>query len=594
MPSGRGPGRHWRPGEVGRVARRSWHPRARHPSGGPGGGRDRAVACPPVAVYVPEEFTPDEAEILRPYFTNLDGPVFALVNLPEVVKGALFARYSRSPKSLRRLFLDEFVGDLDLTGDVGVDATVGVRRAEQLYERVFVEYGDDSVAQLGGVHLACEQASNLLTKVLEWGRLMSYLEQSTRYVAYDARLGGRYRYHRDPTVLTSGLGTRYVGDLDRLFDAYALLVAKVADHVRATVAKQPTDSDFVYRQATRAKALDAARGVLPAATVSNVGIYGTGQAYEQLLLRMRGHALPEARAYAELMLHELRKVIPSFLHRVDQPERGGAWTNYLERTKADTADVVAALFGGEEPQDNPEGVLTDWDPDAEDKLLAAIAYSYVDLPEHQLLARVRSLGTDERLALARAYVGQRENRRHKPGRAFERVDYRFDVLSDYGAFRDLQRHRMLTIEWQPLTPHHGFVRPELIDAAGGGAEFDAAMERSALLYEAMASSFPEQARYAVAMAYRVRYVMQFNAREAMHLLELRTAPQGHPAYRRVCLEMHRLIAEQAGHRVVAEAMTHLTADAPELERLASERRVGGRPPGRPRRPRPPPREGKGR
>src|ERR1700748_2540552 len=171
-------------------------------------------------VYDNEEWSDDESEILRRYFTNLEGPVFALVTLPAVLKGALFARYSRTAKSLRRLFLDEFVGDLEISGDHGVDATVGLARAEQLYDRVFFEYGDDSVAQLGGVHLACEQASNLLTKVLEWGRLMSYMEQSTRYIAYDGRIGGRYRYYRDPEVLQSSLGTRFVGDMDRLFDTY--------------------------------------------------------------------------------------------------------------------------------------------------------------------------------------------------------------------------------------------------------------------------------------------------------------------------------------------------------------------------------------
>ena len=203
-----------------------------------------------VTVYVPEEYTPAEADTLRRYFTNLDGPVFALVNLPEVVKGALFARYSRSSKSLRRLFLDEFVGDLDISGDHSVDATIGLERAEELYEKVFFEYGDDSVAQLGGVHLACEQASNVLTKVLEWGRLMSYLEQSTRYIAYDSRIGGRYRFYRDPAVLSSRFGTRYVGDMDRLFDTYSLLLSKVTDHVRATVDRNPTDSDFIFRQAT--------------------------------------------------------------------------------------------------------------------------------------------------------------------------------------------------------------------------------------------------------------------------------------------------------------------------------------------------------
>src|SRR6188474_997698 len=310
-----------------------------------GGRSGRSRRMPAVTVYVPEEFSSAECDVLRRYFTNLDGPVFALVNLPEVVKGALFARYSRSPKSLRRLFLDEFVGDLDVTGDQTIDATIGLDRAEELYERVFFDYGDDSVAQLGGVHLACEQASNLLTKILEWGRLMSYLEQSTRYIAYDSRLGGRYRYFRDPQVLAGPLGTRYVGDLDRIFDAYIAAAEQVTEHVRAVVERDPDDSEFVYRTATRAKALDAVRGILPAAATSNVGIYGTGQGFEALLLRMRANPLPESREYADLMLHELRKVIPSFLRRVDLPDRGGRWSEYFETTRNDTAAVVQSLFG---------------------------------------------------------------------------------------------------------------------------------------------------------------------------------------------------------------------------------------------------------
>src|SRR6202050_380499 len=195
--------------------------------------------------YVDETFTDEEQDILRRYVTTMDGPVFALVNLPEGVKGALFARYSRSAKTLRRLFLDEFVGDLDISGDASVDATVGLRRAEELYDRVFLEYGDDSVAQLGGVHLACEQASNLLTKVLEWGRLMSYLEQSTRYVPYDSRLStGHYRYHRDPEVLESSLGARYVGDMDRMFDTYGTSLPELQAWLAKRFPRRVEDSDF--------------------------------------------------------------------------------------------------------------------------------------------------------------------------------------------------------------------------------------------------------------------------------------------------------------------------------------------------------------
>lgn len=525
-----------------------------------------------MSVYVPEQFSDDESSILRRYFTNLDLPVFALVNLPEVVKGALFARYSRTAKSLRRLFLDEFVSDLDLTGDESVDATVGVSRAEELYERIFVEYGDDSVAQLGGVHLACEQASNLLTKILEWGRLMAYLEQSTRYVSYDARLGGRYRYYRDPDISSGPFGTRYVGDMDRMFDTYSGLVETVTAHVRATVPRGANDSDFIYRQATRAKALDAVRGILPAAALSNVGIYGTGQGYEALLLRMRANPLPEARAYGEMMLTELRKVIPTFLRRVDMPDRGGIWSKYLSDNSNNTADLVDEYFGIVEPEPTAEVTLVDFDPDGEDKLLAAICYSSSHLPETQLIERVRTLSHTQRVALITAYVGDRTNRRHKPGRAFERLSYRFDVLGDYGAFRDMQRHRLLTIEWQRLTPQFGYARPELIDEAGGTAVFDTAMERSQALYELLRPEYPEQAAYGVAMAHRMRYMMHFNAREGMHMLELRSAPQGHPAYRRVALEMHRLIGSQAGHTAVAQAMTHMTTEAPLLERLESERR----------------------
>ncbi|MGQ0432872.1 MAG: FAD-dependent thymidylate synthase [Microthrixaceae bacterium] len=528
-----------------------------------------------MTVYIAEEFTADEADILRRYFTNLDGPVFALVNLPEVVKGALFARYSRSSKSLRRLFLDEFVGDLDITGDTTIDATVGLRRAEELYDRVFFEYGDDSVAQLGGVHLACEQASNLLTKVLEWGRLMAYLEQSTRYIAYDTRLGGRYRYFRDPEVLGSGLGLRYIGDMDRLFDSYAELVPIMSDFYREQFPKDPADSDFVYRQAIRAKAFDAVRGVLPAASLSNVGIYGTGQGYEALLLRMRSHPLPEARAYADLMLTELRKVIPSFLKRVDLDDRGVAWSTYLASTRSAVEELAQQLVPPVDPTpEAPSVALVDWDPDGEVKLVAAILYSHTHLSEAVLDQRVRAMTTEERLSVIRAYVGDRANRRHKPGRAFERLTYRFDVLADYGAFRDLQRHRMLSIEWQQLSPRHGFTRPEAVEMAGCAARFDEAMERSADLHDALVERFPAQAAYAVSLAYRVRFYLHLNAREAMHMLELRTTPQGHPAYRIVGQDMHRLIAEQAGHVAVAEAMRHVDhSPEPTLERLEAERRA---------------------
>jgi thymidylate synthase ThyX len=518
---------------------------------------------------VADLFTAEERAALAPYFTNLDGPVFALVNLPEVVKGALFARYSRSPKSLRRLFLDEFL----TTGTLWTPSLTpfDTSRADVLYERVFFEYGDDSVAQLGGVHLACEGASNLLTKVLEWGRLMAYLEQSTRYIPYDDRPGGRYRYHV-PAELTGALRDRYVATLDRAFETYRHWLPRMYDFFAARFPRSAGDSEAVYRSTIRAKALDTLRGLLPAATISNVGIYGTGQAYEQLLLRMRAHPLEEVRAYADLMLIELRKVIPAFLRRVDVPERGGVWSRYLAESRDAIAGVAADVLAGVEPAPRDEVTLTDFDPDGEVKVVAAALYAVSALPDDQLLDAARRMSADERTAVLSTYAGKRTNRRHRPGRAFERTAYRFDVLTDYGAFRDLQRHRLLTLEWQRLSPRHGYVVPEAIDEAGAGTDWARVMEESASLHdEIVDTGLVEVAAYAVSMAYRVRFYMDMNAREAMHVIELRTTPQGHPAYRRVCQKMHDLIRDVAGHRAIAAAVSFADHTAVELERLESER-----------------------
>jgi len=514
-------------------------------------------------------FTEDERRILSPYFTNTDSHVFALTNLPETVKGALFARYSRSAKSLRRLFLDEFAKDLD--GVSGTTSSIGLARAEKLYDKVFNEYGDDSVAQLGGAHLACEYVSNVLTKVLEWGRLMAYLEQSTRYVPYTDKLQGRWRYHI-PTEIEGALRDRYVRTMDDTFEAYASQIDRTQAYFAKRYPRAPQDSEAVHRSAVRAKALDTLRGMLPAATQSNVGIYGTGQAFESLLLRMRAHPLEEVRTCADQMLTELRKVIPAFLTRVDQPDRGGRWSEYLAGQRATTRSVADRLLEDIDAEPRAEVTLTDFDRDGEIKIVAAALYAVSDLPDDQLLARAQTMTADDRAAVLKAYIGNRSNRRHRPGRAFERTTYRFDVLTDYGAFRDLQRHRLLTLEWQPLTTRHGYNEPEALAEAGALDAWTAVMNASSELYEALCSAgLDAVAPYAVSMAYRIRFYMDMNAREAMHLIELRTAPQGHPAYRRVCQQMHRLIAEQAGHTAVAAAMQFADHSAVELERLKAER-----------------------
>ena len=463
-----------------------------------------------------ERFTPEETRALDPYFGNTDSPVFVLTNLPEAVKGALFARYSRSAKSARRLFLDEFLGDVAPAGAPS-GAGPGSERAERLYTKVFSAYGDDSVAQLGGAHIACEGVSNVLTKVLERGRLMSYLEQSTRYVPYTQRPGGRWKYVVPGEIEDLEDRALYVTTLDRAFVTYTHWIKPLQEHYARQYPRASRDSEQFYRAAIRAKALDTLRGLLPAATRSNVGIYGSGQAYEALLLRMRAHPLAESREVADWMLGELRKVIPAFVQRVDMEDRGVRWTDYLEKRNRQTRKLAAEFARDLREQESEyedtdtadEVALVDFDPRGETKVVAAALYAGSDLPHDRVMAMARTMSTEERAAVLRTSVGKRGNRRHRPGRAFEHTTYTFDILSDYGAFRDLQRHRMLTIDWQDLTTAHGFARGDAIEEVGAHPDWECVMEESAELSERLTRRYSTViAQYAVSLAYRIRYQMR--------------------------------------------------------------------------------------
>jgi len=533
-----------------------------------------------VPVYFQEPFTAEETAVLGRFFTNVDRPVFGLINLPEVVKGALFARYSRSSKSLRRLFLDEFVTDADfgidsMTAVIDSDPMGSTQHAEQLYQRIFFDYGDDSVAQLGGAHLACEQASNLLTKVLEWGRLAAYLEQSTRYIRYDAPLGGRFRYLTPDEVESSRHAAAYTRHMQRSFEVYARMVAYMIGVYEERHPLTEDESKMVWNAPIRAKACDTVRGLLPVSTLSNVGIYGTGQAYEMALVRMQASPVREIREYGAMMLFELRKIIPSFLTRVDLEDRGMRWSRYL----ADVHDDLEAraVHLGPPSDVGPSVTLTDWDPDAETKIAAAALYAVSELPDEALQRLVGEITEAEKAELIAAMVGQRANRRHKPGRAMERTSYRFDVSCDIGAFRDLQRHRLMTLEWQRFSTRLGYDLPADIIEHGLADEWVSVMDDAGELYETMrADTGSEIAQYVVPFAYNVRFVMEMSPRQAFHLIELRSQPAGHPAYRAVAHAMHRAIRDVAGHHLIADAMTYVDHTDVDLRRLEGERRAEAR------------------
>jgi thymidylate synthase ThyX len=517
--------------------------------------------------YPVESFTEEERRLLSPHFTNLDRPVFALVNLPETIKGALFARYSRYPGTLRRLYLEEFAADVP-EGGRPFEGEEG-ERAAGLYERVFMGYGDDSIAQVGGAHVACEWVSNVLTKVLQRGRLAAYLEQSTRYIPYDQPLdaGGGYRFYRDDE-----LGPEYASAMDELFAIYSRSLAQVREWA-AERWPRGDEPEAAWERSIKAKALDLLRGLLPASTLSHVGIFASGQAYEGLLLRMMASPLPEARSFASMILEELKKVMPSFVARVERPDRGGEWISYLEQRREAAERWVSRLgLDRRETSDAPSVELVEVEG-SEDDLIAASLFESSSESERSILDRVKALPPDEQAEVISDLAGERANRRYRPGRGWEAIRYRFEIVSDYGGFRDLQRHRMLTCRWQRLSPDLGAGIPGEVRDAGAGDEYTRALEISRAEYERLAEAgLRDAAPYALCLGYRIRYTLDLNAREATHLIELRSGREGHPTYRAVAQAMHERIA--AVHPAIAAAMTHVDSSTePRLERIMSEIRT---------------------
>jgi thymidylate kinase/thymidylate synthase ThyX len=492
--------------------------------------------------------------------TNTDKPVYVFTDkISNATIAAAMARLSRRGDDMRVTILDEF------SGESGKD--------EGLLKRVITAYGDDSVQQLTGIHFVVEGASNLLTKKLEWGRLAAYLEQSTRYIFFDQKdEHGKYKYYT-PTTLDDETTDLFNKKLDNLFDTYSELVHKLTEFVRNTSDVKKEDQDGAWRSATKAQACDAIRPVLPVATKSTVGIFASGQALESLIMHLHSDELQEAKDTGNLLLKEARKVVPTFLERADKPDRGGAWIAYHANTKAKVAEIASSrALQPMKGEDREAVMLTDFWPKNELDLLPHVLYEQSTMGLTELRNEVDSWSyTDKRQAML-AYIGERLNRRHKPGRAFEIAHYNFDLICDYGIFRDLQRHRMVdALEWQQLSPHYGYDIPKLVTEAGLEDDFEGCFDLSMELYQTLWDrGYTFEAQYATLLGHKMRWKMMLNAREAYHFMELRTSPQGHPGYRKLAKQMYDKIAEV--HPLIAENMTFVNkGEDPGLTRLAAER-----------------------
>jgi thymidylate synthase ThyX len=518
------------------------------------------------------EFTDSEAAVLARYFTNLDRPVFALRNLPEVVKGALFSRYSRTEKSLRRVLLEEFIQQPEsgFEGIVGEapseDGAVATRRAEEFYERVLVGYGDDSVAELAGAHLAVERVSTIAAKALQDSRIgLSPLEKSTRYVRFDRRgSDGRWLYHRGPELPHPV----YERSLDALFATYSSLIEPLTAAIRERYPIEPGESERAWKSATRAKALDLLRGLLPAATLTNLGIYGNGRSFEYLVTKMSAHELPECRQLAEAIHRELSLVSPAFVRRALDEHYGRPAAERMAAVRQAVAAQAARLQAPVSGQAGVSVRLVEWDRQAEQKIAAAALFPHSEMPLLELSNALVDIG-----AVLDALLGGRGNRRHRAPRALEMATYTFEITANFAAFRDLQRHRMLTQDRQLLGTALGCDVPDELGSYGMAGDFREALERAADAHRMLErAAGPALAQYAVPLAYRVRWYIRCNLREVFHLCELRTTPQGHPDYRLVAQELFKRVAE-VHPRLAAYARFVDLTPGHELERRASERRI---------------------
>lgn len=543
-----------------------------------------------------EAFSPAERQQLAPFFTNLTENIFGL-KLPQEVAGALFSRYSRSSKSLRRIFLDEFLTNADLLLNQlpggqgsGADHNIALKRAREFYDRVLIGYGDDSVAQLGGAHVACEQVSNVAAKLLEDARIgLAPLEKSTRYVRFDAKnTDGDYLFYKEPRIMSSPYRDAYLAGMRLLFATYAAQMEPMIEFVKnslpveAVAWKHPQTGDpltykeaskdeqlrkwaeTAYRATVRAQACDILRAYLPAATLTNVGLFGVGQAFEHLLNKLYSHDLAESHLLATGIRTALNALIPSFVKRARRSE-------YITETAAATRALTTALCQQLPVEPRQAVTLVDYDTEAEEKIIAAILYPHSQHSLTQLRHTVGHLTPEQRVHILDEYVKRRRHRRDKPGRALEQVYYTFDILGNLGLYRDLHRHRLLSQERQPFTVAHGYDTPPEIEDIGFKSAFDHCMEQVASLYEKIYQDLPFEAQYVVPFAYRVRWYMKLNLREAVHIGELRTMPQGHPDYRLIVQEMWRQI--ERVHPSLARCAQFLDWQTYRLGRLQSEFRT---------------------
>jgi thymidylate synthase ThyX len=533
-----------------------------------------------------ENFNHDEKQKLESHFSNFDKPVFVIITPNQVDRGALMSRYSRTDKTMRRVFIDEFLSNPN--------------RGTEFYNKVLLDYGDDSVAELGTAQCALEWVSNISAQKIEDHRIgFSFLEKSSRYVAFDKKINGNYKYYMDKKILSSSSADKYIHSCDLAFELYSKNIIPMQNYLKEKTPindlyfddsdtqkesifdnlKSPTDIENakkIYASTVKAKTLDILRNLLPSSTLTNLAISGNGRAFEYLLFNMFSSDLSELQDIGNHLFGELEKYVKPFIRRSKDNMYSSIYKDYLAKTKDSIHQFVDSEIL---PKENHPTVNLDSaailchvpNEDAEIRLVSSILHEHCkDTSMAFLLNYAKTLPDEKRHKIIRLYTQFRQNRRHRPGRAFESIEYSFELLTNYGTFRDLHRHRLLTISRQLLSTSYGYDTPKEITESGMEKDYNDCMYVSNDAYKSMSLKMPVEAQYVVNFAYRYPYFIKMNLREACHMIELRTTPQGHPDYRRVCQQMYALIKKV--NPVISEGIKFVDMNDYELGRFKSERK----------------------
>jgi thymidylate synthase ThyX len=530
-----------------------------------------------------EEFTDSQTKTLERYVTNTDSNVFVLCNLPEVIKGALFSRYSRSRLGLRSLLLKEFifneegafsslVSPSSEDGATTSDQRAALKKAQNFYDRILDGYGDDSIGELGGAHLALENISMIAAKVLEDCRIGgSPLEKSTRYIYFDQKVKGEYLFYREPILMTSAYKNLYLDTCNMLFDTYGKLIPHLTEIMEERFPRDEDVSKAAYTASIRAKVLDCLRGLLPASTLTNMGVYGNGRFFEAMTQKLHYHNLSELQDLGKKVYGELTKVIPSFVRRADMSHKYCKTFGLFQEKMYSQCKAISEEQVFSEKYSKPGVRLVSHDPEAIEKVAATLLFSHTNQGFPELMEHCKGLSREELDRILEAGCAGRENRRHKSPRALEQATFTFEILADFGIYRDLQRHRTLTQERQLLTCDYGYYIPKELEGTGMKEEYCAAMDKACEAYGAIASELPEEAQYIVPMAYNIRWYFTINLRALQWMCELRSSPAGHPSYRFVAQQMAKAIFDVCPS--FERFFTFVDFEGYELGRLQQEERI---------------------